>query len=421
MLSIYAIYLLIFFSCVSSSYSSLYRLELVAVPKNKTSALQHTIIDGHCSMMEIRNGPISSANVSGEGMPFSPLDGCTPLSSSPFTQINMTTGAYLPDPWSSNGTPVAAMVSMEGPCSQAHRCVLVATIPQIKTALLIYPENTLPVSPAAAPPDLDLAGLEGSLRSGNSSLSVMVIRSSIGKAMVDVMNWYRTNAVLLPAGSSLSDRVPRWNDNNDTFTFPDNQTSGQEAWFWVRVTVTQLDVPRKEADSGASLGMIEFSLILIVALLAVAFVTSIGLHCYFYHTRARRAQGDQNAMTTELLSEDNLRHLPQRQYHPDPEAAEEEACPICLDEYQEEDVLRELPCGHMYHSRCVDTWLLVKSASCPMCKCNVTEHVRSIEANLNKPPPTDPAAPAPVLSRWKQYWNRLRGCLTGQSQAADAV
>ncbi|ORX67472.1 hypothetical protein DL89DRAFT_45159 [Linderina pennispora] len=43
-------------------------------------------------------------------------------------------------------------------------------------------------------------------------------------------------------------------------------------------------------------------------------------------------------------------------------------CAICLDEIREGDVVRELPCPHTFHSRCIDRWLLFQSSVCPLCK-----------------------------------------------------
>lgn len=47
-------------------------------------------------------------------------------------------------------------------------------------------------------------------------------------------------------------------------------------------------------------------------------------------------------------------------------------CPICLEDYQSGVTeIRELPCGHIFHPLCIDTFLLNNSSLCPMCKKSV--------------------------------------------------
>lgn len=42
-------------------------------------------------------------------------------------------------------------------------------------------------------------------------------------------------------------------------------------------------------------------------------------------------------------------------------------CSICAEPYPEENTtLRQLPCGHEFHRRCVDAWLLNRSGTCPL-------------------------------------------------------
>ena len=44
-------------------------------------------------------------------------------------------------------------------------------------------------------------------------------------------------------------------------------------------------------------------------------------------------------------------------------------CPICLDDFIPNTTpVRELPCRHIFHPDCVDTFLLRNSSLCPMCK-----------------------------------------------------
>jgi len=47
-------------------------------------------------------------------------------------------------------------------------------------------------------------------------------------------------------------------------------------------------------------------------------------------------------------------------------------CPICLDDFEtNESQVRELPCQHIFHADCIDTFLISNSSLCPMCKKSV--------------------------------------------------
>ncbi|KAJ4404525.1 hypothetical protein N0V91_005869 [Didymella pomorum] len=47
-------------------------------------------------------------------------------------------------------------------------------------------------------------------------------------------------------------------------------------------------------------------------------------------------------------------------------------CPICIDDFEaNETQVRELPCRHIFHPECIDTFLLRNSSLCPMCKQSV--------------------------------------------------
>eukprot|EP00866_Antonospora_locustae_P001961 jgi/Antlo1/1961/133 len=47
---------------------------------------------------------------------------------------------------------------------------------------------------------------------------------------------------------------------------------------------------------------------------------------------------------------------------------EKNVCSICLSVFARDDELRLLRCKHMFHSNCVDPWLLHSSDTCPMCR-----------------------------------------------------
>lgn len=60
-----------------------------------------------------------------------------------------------------------------------------------------------------------------------------------------------------------------------------------------------------------------------------------------------------------------LRHGLQHRILP----AAQPTCAICLDDFvSSETIVRELPCGHLYHPECIDPVLKEYSSLCPMCK-----------------------------------------------------
>ncbi|VDL90971.1 unnamed protein product [Schistocephalus solidus] len=93
-----------------------------------------------------------------------------------------------------------------------------------------------------------------------------------------------------------------------------------------------------------------------------------------------------------------------------------DTCPKCR-EYTAGDRVRHLPCGHLFHVKCVDTWLH-SADTCPKCRKNIifglrrlhTQHMREQrartqsltlarlpQANQNTPAETSSAATAHVL------------------------
>ena len=45
-----------------------------------------------------------------------------------------------------------------------------------------------------------------------------------------------------------------------------------------------------------------------------------------------------------------------------------DTCAVCLDSIEEDDIIRGLTCGHVFHASCVDPWLTSRRACCPLCK-----------------------------------------------------
>lgn len=55
----------------------------------------------------------------------------------------------------------------------------------------------------------------------------------------------------------------------------------------------------------------------------------------------------------------------------------EEQCAVCREDYQDEDLVYVLPCGHFYHSSCIREWLKI-NRSCPICAKEVVKECEEI-------------------------------------------
>ncbi|KAJ2781815.1 hypothetical protein GGI15_003114 [Coemansia interrupta] len=74
----------------------------------------------------------------------------------------------------------------------------------------------------------------------------------------------------------------------------------------------------------------------------------------------------------DLAPTDFVNSLPVKTfYHSKYREGEPAECAICLDDFDDEDELRVLPCRHQYHVKCIDRWLTTRKKFCPICKQNV--------------------------------------------------
>lgn len=75
---------------------------------------------------------------------------------------------------------------------------------------------------------------------------------------------------------------------------------------------------------------------------------------------------------------------------------QDDNCAICFDNFEDNQIIRQLPCSHRFHAECVDHWLLNSSSQCPMCRMNLTK--TAAETNDNEQgteaPQTSTTSPA---------------------------
>ena len=63
-------------------------------------------------------------------------------------------------------------------------------------------------------------------------------------------------------------------------------------------------------------------------------------------------------------------------------------CRVCLVRFEPEALVNRLPCGHLFHRACLETWLDYDHATCPLCRSRLL------------PATDDPRSPPAPVSAW---------------------
>ncbi|KAK0632635.1 hypothetical protein B0T14DRAFT_39564 [Immersiella caudata] len=69
-----------------------------------------------------------------------------------------------------------------------------------------------------------------------------------------------------------------------------------------------------------------------------------------------------------------------------------QSCAICTEDFHQGTKVRKLPCGHFFHLRCIDPWLVNFAATCPLCRIDLS--VKEATGRVSKPRPAAATAPS---------------------------
>lgn len=111
----------------------------------------------------------------------------------------------------------------------------------------------------------------------------------------------------------------------------------------------------KEEEDFYNLGAYFIPFVIVVSITFLGIIIFSLVKCAQHFRRERRNK----------LSKKALKNIPTRKYK---KGDHYDVCAICLDEYEEGEKLRVLPCDHTYHCKCIDPWLTERRKTCPQCK-----------------------------------------------------
>jgi len=84
-----------------------------------------------------------------------------------------------------------------------------------------------------------------------------------------------------------------------------------------------------------------------------------------------------------VLKQEVFDELPKNLYKDLPEDFKKDfkACPISMQDYEDDTELVKLPCNHYFSADSAKTWLLENSHKCPVCRASAGDNRPKLESN----------------------------------------
>ncbi|XP_013416608.1 RING finger protein 150 [Lingula anatina] len=161
-----------------------------------------------------------------------------------------------------------------------------------------------------------------------------------------------------------------------------------------RVTMN-ISVGTKE-DQSPNQGVNRTSVLFVSISFIVLMIISLAWLIFYYVQRFRYAHAKER-LTRRLTNaaKKAIQKIPVRTLKSGDKETETEyeQCAVCIENYRPHEVVRILPCRHMFHKSCVDPWLL-EQRSCPICKTDILKAYGVQVKGLPQDSSTDVEAPA---------------------------
>ena len=102
--------------------------------------------------------------------------------------------------------------------------------------------------------------------------------------------------------------------------------------------------------------------------------------------------GDVKQEQWKRQAQEAVDKLPTKRYKKDSKQEDVHLCTVCQCEFEQDDVIKVLPCKHRFHNGCIGDWLK-KNPECPLCKRSIMDNTDgSQETTENTPDSESPSA-----------------------------